>query len=322
MDGAAAGACTAALEVRSDNYKQYRNMKFEVDAIKSNLRKLLGEKVYRDLTFYYRNPERAPQDLFREATASLRVLPDFIIVGAMKSGTTSLFHYLAAHPQVVAPQHKEIHFFDNQYEKGENWYRRHFPLRTTMRLKENAITGESSPYYMLHPLAPERMKEVVPEAKLIFLLRDPVERAISHYFFMRRFGEEDRSFEEAVRESHSSVKKEESKIKKGEKGKSWTHQMYYYISKVKYHEQIKKYEKKFGKENIKLLDSKKFLVKTRKVYMDVCNFLRIEKQIDVKFERKNKGANKKEISQKGKKFAKEKLKMDMENLEKKYKISS
>jgi len=295
-------------------------MKFEVDAIKSNLRKLLGGKVYRDLTFYYRNPERAPQDLFREATASLRVLPDFIIVGAMKSGTTSLFHYLAAHPQVVAPQHKEIHFFDNQYEKGENWYRRHFPLRVTMRLKENAITGESSPYYMLHPLAAKRIREVVPEIRLIFLLRDPVERAISHYFFMRRFGEEDRSFEEAVRESHSRVKEEEAKVRKGEVNKSWTHQMYSYISKGRYNEQIKRYEKEFGIGNIKLVKSRRLFNNTEEVYREVCSFLGIRKKLNTNIEKKNKGDNKSEVSSSGKKFVRKKLSKDADNLRKKYGI--
>lgn len=299
----------------------YDTIRFKNMSVKNATRRLLGEKAYRGLTFYYRNPERAAQDAIREVTSALRVLPDFVIVGAMKSGTTSLFHYLASHPQVVPPQYKEIHFFDNAYRKGVDWYRRHFPLRATMKLKSNSITGESSPYYMLHPRAPKRMYDVIPDAKLIFLLRDPVERAISHYFFMRRFGEEERGLMRAVKEDRGRIEKDGLSLKKGDVYRSYKHQFFSYVQKGKYYEQIKRYEEKFGNEKIKLVKSKELFEKTEEVFGEVLRFLKLDDTESVEFEERNKGGNKKPISDETKEELKKEFEESNRKLKKEFGIS-
>ena len=105
--------------------------------------------------------------LWRLATAPVRTLPDFLIIGAQKSGTTFLYQLLVQHPHVKPAFVKEVHYFDLEYRKGVNWYRSHFPLQ--MRNSREYITGEASPYYLFHPHAPRRASAVVPDAKLVVL---------------------------------------------------------------------------------------------------------------------------------------------------------
>jgi Sulfotransferase domain len=135
----------------------------------------------------------------RILTADDRVLPDFLIIGAQRGGTTSLYNYLGEHPLVCPSYRKEVHFFDYNFDKGLRWYRSHFPRREEMETSGGRrVTGESSPYYIFHPLAAERARATVPDVRLIALLRDPVERAISHYYMSRRDGFETASLEDAL----------------------------------------------------------------------------------------------------------------------------
>ena len=124
-------------------------------------------------------------------------LPDFVIIGAHKCGTTSLYHLLTGHPDVEPAAAKELQFFDNHFGKGIEWYRRCFP-RTEREDGRRVLTGEATPYYLFHPRVPERMAGVIPHTRLISLLRDPVDRAYSNYHHHRRIGGESRTFEEAV----------------------------------------------------------------------------------------------------------------------------
>ena len=124
------------------------------------------------------------------ATAPRRAHPDFLLVGAKRGGTTSLWRYLSEHPDVLdlfpRPEKlKGMYYFDEQFGRGDRWYRSHFPMRTQ---RENAlaagrptVVGEATPYYLYHPLAPVRARAVVPDAHILVVLRDPVERAYSHY---------------------------------------------------------------------------------------------------------------------------------------------
>jgi hypothetical protein len=123
-------------------------------------------------------------------------LPDFVIVGTAKGGTTSLYHLLTRHPLVESAAAKELHFFDNHFSEGVQWYRRCFP---TPRLKDGrrTITGEATPC-LGHSDVPERMAKVIPQARLIVMLRNPIDRAYSMYHHRVRNGHETRTFEEVV----------------------------------------------------------------------------------------------------------------------------
>lgn len=120
-------------------------------------------------------------------------LPDFLILGGQRCGTTSLYHYLCAHPQVRRATGKELQYFTLHYERGQRWYRGHFPT-----LSPGQVTFEASPYYLFHPSTPQRVAATLPEARFVVLLRDPVERAFSHYRHTRAYGAEPLSFPDAL----------------------------------------------------------------------------------------------------------------------------
>lgn len=150
--------------------------------------------------------KRAVKETWRFAaglTQQMRALPDFMVIGTQKGGTSSLLNYLLAHPAVGRHTRKEIHYFDREYHRGPAWYRGHFPLRAGLRLRAAAngglaMCGESSPSYLAHPQAASRAAGLVPGARLVVLLRNPIERAHSHFRHQVRRGQEDRSLEEAL----------------------------------------------------------------------------------------------------------------------------
>ena len=122
-------------------------------------------------------------------------LPNFLVIGAMKSGTSSLAAYLDAHPDVWLAPTKELHFFDDptNWAQGVDWYRDRFADAGSA-----PAVGEATPAYLFHPEGPARMAAVVPDARLIVVLRNPVDRAYSHYWHHRSNGKETRPFAEAV----------------------------------------------------------------------------------------------------------------------------
>ncbi|MGD1898119.1 MAG: tetratricopeptide repeat protein [Phormidesmis sp.] len=134
--------------------------------------------------------------------------PKFMVIGAEKCGTTSLYQYLFSHPQVLSPVEKEIDFFDLEYKQGKAWYQAHFPAqfrvtaaaqsKTLPSLQRAYITGETSANYLYSNTAPARVFEYFPKIQLIVVLRHPVDRTISRYNMMVRNGTEKRSFEAAI----------------------------------------------------------------------------------------------------------------------------
>ena len=107
-------------------------------------------------------------------------LPDFVVIGTQKGGTSYFYRLLTEHPLVSRAAAKELHFFDNKFAEGVRWYRRCFSEGKLVD-GQRTITGEASPSYLFDPQVPERMARIVPNARLIALLRNPVDRAYSHY---------------------------------------------------------------------------------------------------------------------------------------------
>ena len=125
----------------------------------------------------------SPYTLYRFLTSHFRMLPDFIIIGAQKSGTSSLYYYLSQHPNVKPALKKEVHYFDLNFEKNVLFYRMQFPLIFN-RLNifgKKYVTGEASPYYIFHPHVARRISKIIPSVKIIVLLRNPIDRSFSHY---------------------------------------------------------------------------------------------------------------------------------------------
>ena len=136
-------------------------------------------------------------------TSGMRILPTFQVVGAQRSGTSSLYEYLVNHPLVGRSSVEEVHFFDSHFLRGLDWYQGHFPTRARAALTERRhgramIGGEATPYYMAHPLAIPRLAQTLPSSRLIVVLRDPVDRAYSHYQHEVALGAETLSFAEAL----------------------------------------------------------------------------------------------------------------------------
>ena len=121
--------------------------------------------------------------------------PDFLIIGAGKCGTTSLYSYLGNHPQILLPNNKEINFFSQNFTYGLDWYLSQFPSITD---HSDFITGEASPSYFFNSHAPERIYQIAPDVKLIVLLRNPVDRSISNYYQDRKTGQVTKTLEEAI----------------------------------------------------------------------------------------------------------------------------
>ena len=146
---------------------------------------------------------------FYGITAPLRVLPDFLVIGSARSGSTSLYYNICNHPSILSAAYDEIGFFDSNYHLGMNWYRSMFPLKKDMkRIRDKtryAQTGEDTPFYFWKTEAANRINKILPQIKLITILRNPVERAYSNYHLGVRAGTEKSTFEEAVRKELATL---------------------------------------------------------------------------------------------------------------------
>ncbi|HSE13923.1 MAG TPA: sulfotransferase [Rudaea sp.] len=177
-----------------------------------------------------------------------RALPDVVIIGAQKCGTSSLHGYLTQHSQVITPLRKEVHYFDVNYTRGERWYRAHFG-----RTGEPGLNIESSPYYLFHPLVAERMHALLPRAKLIVLLRDPVRRAYSQYWQQRDKDREPLDFEAALAAEPGRVDEAHRRLASCEIAASREHQIHSYVARGRYAEQLERWLQLYAREQLLVL---------------------------------------------------------------------
>ena len=205
-------------------------------------------------------------------TYFLRSQPDFLVVGVMKGGTTSLFRYLSQHPDVLPPFRKEIKYFDCNYFKGSAWYRAHFPLKKKFT-NGSKLTGEATPYYIFHPTSHERIASAVPQAKIIIILRNPIDRAYSHYQHMLRVGREPLSFEDAIAAEPERLAGEAEKIAADPRYPTFMHLQYSYLGRSAYLAQIKRWHALFPKEQVLILQSENLYTKTAETMEKVQDFL-------------------------------------------------
>jgi len=207
--------------------------------------------------------------MFGQATSSLRILPSWIIVGAQRSSSSSVFKYLTAHPQVGAPCVKEIHYFDNNYHRGLNWYLGHFPTRSG-----HCISGEGTPYYMAHPHAPRRIANDLPGVKIIVVLRNPVDRAYSHFIHERALGREPyASFADAIAHEPERIAGEEEKMLTDPAYYSYNHQNFSYVARGRYAEQIERLFETFARDRVLVCSSERLSMEPAQVYSELLSFL-------------------------------------------------
>jgi len=211
-------------------------------------------------------------------TGFMHVLPDFYIIGAAKCGTTSLYQYLIRHPSVNPGIGKEIHFFEDLYYRGENWYRACFPFKFQKffsQLNHHAfVTGDSTPRYIDHPHVPKRIQKLTPNAKFIVMLRNPIDRAFSHYNMNLKNKYESLSFEEAIKREPERIKDEFEKMEKTGKV---SHEYYLYacLDRGIYVDRLKRWMNVFPKENFLIIKSEDFFEDTSHHYKKVLEFLNL-----------------------------------------------
>ena len=211
----------------------------------------------------------------RAYTGRYRVLPNLLVIGAQRCGTSSLYKYLGSHPEVAASLRKETRYFTLYFDKGEEWYRAHFPLRS-LAGSSARVVFEATPDYMLDPRCAERVIRSAVRCKIVVILRDPVERAFSHYLHHRRLGQEPLSFEEALEQEESRLAPYRVVLEEDWDAplpKEW--QRYSYVTRGLYAEQLEPWYARFGADSILVLHSEDLFRKPAEVFDGLCAFLGI-----------------------------------------------
>lgn len=220
------------------------------------------------------------------ATASLRCDPDYLVIGTKRGGTTSMARWLLDHPDVrglfpAAENRKGTYFFDVNYEMGHRWYRSHFPVRALHRTvgKRNGtvpLIGDATPYYLHHPHAPARARRHAPDAKIIALLRHPVDRALGHWAERTRNGVETLAFSDALRAESDRLAGEEQRMIDDPSYSSFAHQHWSYADQGRYARGLRRWFDAFPSEQILVLRSEDLYVDPSLIYRQTLDFLGLE----------------------------------------------
>lgn len=202
------------------------------------------------------NPRRAAGRVLSPLRAGLPhrkgMVPGYLVVGTKRGGSTSIAHYINQHPEVAPCRtSKGTHYFDVHHGRGWSWYLSCFPpARDGQRL-----TGEASPYYMFHPLAPERIARELPDVRLVVSLREPVARAWSHHQYETQQGYEDQPFAEALRLEDERLAGEEERLRRDPSYESFSHRHHAYLRRGHYAEQLERLYELFDPEQVLVLRS-------------------------------------------------------------------
>ncbi len=182
---------------------------------------------------------------WRQATAKRRMAPDFLILGAMKAATTTLFDAIAQHPDFRGPLRKEIQYFSTERWRPWSWYLAHFPVQ-----RQGTFTGEASPYYLYHPMAPGMVATWLPGVAPIAVLRDPIERAWSQYKYIQKDDDPQRFMYACLGEAKLGI--DEARFQDPEFN-SPRHRRETYLARSRYAEQLARWDRRFGHDRILVL---------------------------------------------------------------------
>lgn len=214
----------------------------------------------------------------RWVSAPARARPDFLVIGAQKSGTTSLHRYLIGHPRVCWANTKEVHFFNDAYTLGVPWYLAQFPWRWETRVAgrrrgERTAVGEATPEYLFHPRVPARVHAFDPRMRLIAVLRDPVDRAYSQYQMQVRKRGETRTFEELLDLEQVELPRELERIAADPAYVSPIGLRRSYVSRGRYAEQFERWLRLFPREQLLILMSEELSADPPTTVARVADFL-------------------------------------------------
>lgn len=211
-------------------------------------------------------------------------LPDFLGIGTQKGGTTSLQKALERHPSVFLPTGKELHYFTLHSSQDVNWYQSHFASAAAEQQ-----CGEITPYYLFHPAAPGRIHSLLPRVRLIVLVRDPVERALSQYFHARRLGFEPLELEEALDAEPARLAGAEERVA-AVGSRDYSHQKHSYVARSRYELQLDRYEVLFAPEQLLVLRSEDLFGEPERIWQQIQGFLGLKRvALPAPLERANAG---------------------------------
>jgi len=201
---------------------------------------------------------------------SRQPLPHFLVIGTQKGGTTSLQKLLEQHPGVYLPPDKEVHYFSLHDHQPCSWYSNHY-----REAQPGQLRGDITPYYLFHPRAPQRIRTLLPKVRLMVLLRDPVERALSQYFHARRHGFEPLELEAALAAEPERLAGAEARL--AERGsRDYSHQKHSYLSRSRYELQLKRYEALFPQKQLLVLRSEDLFSNATTSWEQIQSFLGLD----------------------------------------------
>ncbi|RZU49280.1 sulfotransferase domain-containing protein [Krasilnikovia cinnamomea] len=221
---------------------------------------------------------------YGQRTSDRRPLPDFLIIGTKRGGTTSLWRYLLRHPLVPrlfpAWNTKTSHFFEENWSRGEAWYRSHFPTqrqRAALERRHGAPSrvGEAAPLYMFHPLAADRVATLMPGARIIVLLRDPVQRAFSHWKERRTEGVEPLDFAAALAAEPERTAGERERLIAEPGSHSTAYDWYSYRARGRYLEHLEPWLRRFDRRRLLFVPSETLYREPAATYAGVLDFLQL-----------------------------------------------
>ncbi len=226
------------------------------------------------------------------ATAGARVLPDTIVVGAQRCGTTSLFRALSQHPQVIRPTfNKGVNYFDLNHHRGTAWYAGHFPLRRTARRTvpdgSDPVVFEASGYYLFHPLAPARIARDLPDVRVIAMLRDPAERAYSAWKHESARGFETLPFLEALEREDERLRGQTERMASEPGYASYSHRHHAYRRRGDYVAQVEHLLELFPRAQVHVVYSEDFFTQPQDEFARLCSFLGLPWVDGLTFEQHN-----------------------------------
>ena len=212
---------------------------------------------------------------FYYLTSSFRVLPNFFVIGPGRTGTTSLYHYLYQHPCIIKSAYDELGFFDDNFHLGLNWYRSLFPTKFTQKKVESKykkfLTYDVTPQLIRRPWTARRISSYFPNAKLIAVLRNPVDKTYSHYNMSTVESNEKRSFEKIITKEIEEFQKTRYEDKDDSYFSTVVEESY--LARSFYQEQLEIWFKLFPKKQILVIKSEDLSNKTSNVLQDIFNFL-------------------------------------------------
>ena len=278
----------------------------------------------------------------------MRGLPDFVILGAMKSGTTSLYDFITQHPSIAPAAKKELQYFSKNYRSkildtetaslskkrggeggvifghyrlGKLWYRSNFPTNISKyyfykKMNQKLLSGEASPAYLFYPTVPGRMNEVLPDVKLIVILRNPVDRAYSHHHHALRINLTTLSFENAIKSEEKRLAEEKGQMIKDPNSVPASHSHHSYLARGVYADQLENWFRHYDRKKFLILTTEDFRKNSQQALDQVFDFLEVPPFQVENLADKNVGNYKERMNEDTRKFLIEYFKPHNERLSK------